>query len=147
MQIFSYLLLLVTEKINRWQVVPWITQPCRKWHTFQEESLRVNWNKNQDTSMVERQARDLEVRVRIPVQVQIFLLKFIESFTKQNLHLLEQKLLVSCALLSMLVGPSRINSSGVRFPVRRGWNDRNASMACKCHCVKECVNFIIWLII
>ena len=31
--------------------------------TFQEESLKVNWNKNQDSSMVERQARDLEVRV------------------------------------------------------------------------------------
>ena len=26
--------------------------------------------------MIERQARDLEVRVRVPVQVQIFLLKF-----------------------------------------------------------------------
>ena len=28
-----------------------------------------------DSSMAERQARDLEVRVRVPVQVQIFLLK------------------------------------------------------------------------
>ena len=36
------------------------------------------WNKNQDSSMVERQARDLEVRVRIPFQVQIFLLKFMK---------------------------------------------------------------------
>ena len=36
----------------------------------------MNWQENQDSSMVERQARDLEVRVRIPVQVQIFLLKF-----------------------------------------------------------------------
>ena len=36
----------------------------------------MNWQENQDCSMVERQARDLEVRVRIPVQVQIFLLKF-----------------------------------------------------------------------
>ena len=32
----------------------------------------VNWNKNQDSSMTERQTRNLEVRVRIPVQVQIF---------------------------------------------------------------------------
>ena len=29
--------------------------------------------------MVERQARDLEVRVRIPVQVQIFLLKIMKN--------------------------------------------------------------------
>ena len=32
--------------------------------------------KNKDSSMAERQTKDLEVRVRIPVQVQIFLLKF-----------------------------------------------------------------------
>ena len=43
---------------------------------FQEEGLRVNWQLNQDTSMVEHQAKDLEVRVLVPVQVQIFLLKF-----------------------------------------------------------------------
>ena len=55
--------------INRWHVVSWITHPCRKWQTFQEESLKMNWNKNQGSSMVERQARDLEVRVRIPVQI------------------------------------------------------------------------------
>ena len=36
----------------------------------------MDWQENQDSSMVERQARDLEVRVRVPVQVQIFLLKF-----------------------------------------------------------------------
>ena len=36
----------------------------------------MNWQENQDSAMVERQARDLEVRVRVPVQVQIFLLKF-----------------------------------------------------------------------
>ena len=54
-------------------------------HKFQEiSSLAVNWNKNQDSSMVEHQARDLEVRVRIPVQVQIFLLKFM----KYNLQIL-----------------------------------------------------------
>ena len=40
--------------------------------------LKVNWNKNQDSLIVERQARDLEVRVRIPVQVQIFILKFMK---------------------------------------------------------------------
>ena len=34
---------------------------------------------NQDSSMVERQARDLEVRVRVPVQVQIFFLKLIKE--------------------------------------------------------------------
>ena len=53
-------------------------RPCKKGQTFQEESLKVNWNKNQDSSMVERQTRDLEIRVRIPVQVQIFLLKFMK---------------------------------------------------------------------
>ena len=36
----------------------------------------MNWQENQDGSMVEHQARDLEVRVRIPVQIQIFLLIF-----------------------------------------------------------------------
>ena len=69
--------------INRWQVVLCITQPCRKWQTFQEESLKVEWNKNQDSSMVERQARDVEVQVRIPVQVEIFLLKFIKYLLYQ----------------------------------------------------------------
>ena len=29
---------------------------------FQEECLKVNWQENQDSSMVERQARNLEVR-------------------------------------------------------------------------------------
>ena len=42
---------------------------------FQEEGLRVNWQLNQNNSMVECQARDLEVRIRVLVQVQIFLLK------------------------------------------------------------------------
>ena len=28
----------------------------RKWQTFQEESLKVNWSKNRDSSMVEYQA-------------------------------------------------------------------------------------------
>ena len=46
----------------------------------------MNWQENQDSSMVERQARDLEVRVRVPVQVQIFLLKFNngKSFVKTS---------------------------------------------------------------
>ena len=48
---------------------------CSWWRLFQEESLKVDWHENQDSSMVERQARDLEVRVWVPVQVQIFLLK------------------------------------------------------------------------
>ena len=39
--------------------------------TFQEENV----NLNQDSSMVERQARDLKVRVRVLVQFQTFLLK------------------------------------------------------------------------
>ena len=56
---------------------------------FQEEGLRVNWRLNQDSSMVERQARDLEGQVRVPVQVQIFLLKSdkIIYFTNLNLVL------------------------------------------------------------
>ena len=45
------------------------------WQLFQEESLRVGWHENQDSSMVERQDKDLEVRVRVPVHVQIFPLK------------------------------------------------------------------------
>ena len=36
----------------------------------------MNWSKNQDCSMVEHQAKDLEVLLQIPDQVQIFLLKF-----------------------------------------------------------------------
>ena len=43
---------------------------------FEEEGLRVNWQLNQDSSMVGCQARYLEVRVQVLVQVQIFLLKF-----------------------------------------------------------------------
>ena len=50
--------------------------PCSNDMLFQEEGLRVNLQLNQDGSMVERKARDLEVRVRVPVQVKIFLLKF-----------------------------------------------------------------------
>ena len=33
------------------------------WQLFQEESLKVDWHENQDSSMVERQSRDLEVRI------------------------------------------------------------------------------------
>ena len=33
--------------------------------------------------MVDRQARDLEIRARIPVQVKIFLLKFMKYISKQ----------------------------------------------------------------
>ena len=36
----------------------------------------MNWLENHDSSMIEHQARDLEVQVRVPVQVQIFFLKF-----------------------------------------------------------------------
>ena len=51
------------------------------WQLFQEESLKVNWQENQYSSKVERQARDLEARVRVPDQVQNFLLNFsIENF-------------------------------------------------------------------
>ena len=39
--------------------------------------LKVNWQENQDSSIVERQARDLEERVGAPVLVQIFPLKCI----------------------------------------------------------------------
>ena len=44
----------------------------------------MNWQENQDSSMVEHQARDLEVRVRIPVQVQNFLLKFLKFMKKKE---------------------------------------------------------------
>ena len=50
--------------------------PCKYWQLFQEENLKINWQENQYSSMVERQAKDLEVQVRIPVQVQSFLLIF-----------------------------------------------------------------------
>ena len=42
----------------------------QSWQLVQEQSLKVNWQENQDSSMVERHARDLEVQVRVPVQVQ-----------------------------------------------------------------------------
>ena len=45
----------------------------------------MNWQENQDSSMVECQARDLEVRVRVLVQVQIFLLKFNKEHLLRNL--------------------------------------------------------------
>ena len=55
--------------------VSWTTPPCSSGMLFQEEGLRVNWELKQDGLMVERQARDLEIRFRVPVQVKIFLLK------------------------------------------------------------------------
>ena len=48
-------------------------------HKFQEKDLNLNRDSNlelHESSMAERHTRDLEVRVRIPVQVQIFFLKF-----------------------------------------------------------------------
>ena len=44
-----------------------------------------------------------------------------------------------CAPLSMLSGPGRTGCADVRFPVHRGWNDRDliVSMAGICDCVKE----------
>ena len=39
----------------------------QSWQLFQEESLKVNWQENQDSSMVKRQARGLEIRVRVQV--------------------------------------------------------------------------------
>ena len=51
------------------------SRSCSIGMLFQEEGLRVNWQLNQDSSMVQRQARDMEVRVRVPVQVPIFILK------------------------------------------------------------------------
>ena len=62
-------------RIGKIRLPPWNISEKKK-KIFQDESLRVDWNKNQDSSMVERQNRDQEVRVRIPVLVQIFLLKF-----------------------------------------------------------------------
>ena len=56
-----------------------------KWQLFQEEILKVISHENQNSSMVERQARDLEVRVRIPFQVQIFLLTFNKVITSREL--------------------------------------------------------------
>ena len=46
--------------------------------SFQEEGLPVDCQLNQDSSMEEHQARDLDVRVWVPVQVQIFLLIIIK---------------------------------------------------------------------
>ena len=43
--------------------------------------------------MVERQARDLEVRVRIPAPVQIFLLKFMKKTKCNETRLIVQLLL------------------------------------------------------
>ena len=39
--------------VNRWQIVSEITMPC-EWHVFQEKYLNVNWQLNQDNSIVER---------------------------------------------------------------------------------------------
>ena len=45
---------------------------------------------------------------------------------------------VPCASLSMLGGPGRIDCGAVRFPVYRGRNVRDVTMAGVCECVKEC---------
>ena len=52
-----------------------------------------------------------------------------------------------CATLSMLGGPSRIDCDGVNFPVHSGWNIRDVDLAGMCDYVKECVSFIMQLII
>ena len=71
--------MLLDKKLYSNQIIKWKQTynvcHCSSGMLFQEESLRVNWQLNQDSSMVERQARDLEVQVRVPIQVQIFLLK------------------------------------------------------------------------
>ena len=59
--------------------------------------MKVNWQENQDSSMVERQAGDLEVRIRVPVQ--IFLLEFdddkpqlniLAEWRKKNVHVWQE---------------------------------------------------------
>jgi hypothetical protein len=47
----------------------------------------------------------------------------------------------------MIGGPDRIDCDGVRFPVHRSWNGRNIRMDGVCDCVKECVTFIMQLIV
>ena len=54
----------------------------------------MNWQENQNSSMVERLARYLEVRVRLPVQVQIFLLKFNKEISRQLTRIKKQYLLL-----------------------------------------------------
>ena len=54
---------------------------------FQEKNLNLNRDSNSDSSMVERQARDLEVRIRVPVQDQIFLLKFDNVILYTHIHI------------------------------------------------------------
>ena len=60
---------------------------------------------------------------------------------------------VPCAQLSMPGGFSRTGYDGIYFPVHRGRNGRDVSMAAMCDCVKECVSFIsndhliCWLIV
>ena len=60
----------------------------------------------------------------------------------QNIHLLVFS--VPCAPLSMLGSPGGTGCSGVHFPIHRGWNSRDVSVASKCDCVKECVSFVGW---
>ena len=59
----------------------------------------------------------------------------------QNLYIRESsaEASVPCAPLSMLDWPGRTSWDGVRFPVHRGSNGRDDSMAGLCDCIKECV--------
>ena len=46
--------------------------------------------------------------------------------------------------LSIPGSPGGTDYGGVRFPIHRGWNGRDFSMAGICDCViKECVSFIM----
>ena len=53
---------------------------------------------------------------------------------------------VPCVPFSMLDSPSRTDSDEVHFPVHGSWGSRD-SVAGMCNCVKECMSFVMYLII
>ena len=55
--------------------------------------------------MIERQARDLEVRVRVPVQVQIFLLEFDDENCRENSMMFITRISPCVVVRALEMGP------------------------------------------
>ena len=47
----------------------------------------------------------------------------------------------------MLGGPGGTGWDGIRFPVHGGWESRDVSVVGMCNCIKECMGFVMYLII
>ena len=54
---------------------------------------------------------------------------------------------MSCASFSMLDGPGGTDCDEVHFPVHGFWDSRDVRVVVVFDCIKECMRFVIYLII